>query len=63
MRNKIEKIIALHAGPHHKRSKTYVWVPKCLITDLIGDPTKLGYLRTKPKLFCRLTPPVKQVRC
>jgi cobalamin biosynthesis protein CbiD len=28
MRNKIGKIIALHVGPYHKRSKTYVWVPK-----------------------------------
>jgi hypothetical protein len=24
MRNKLEKIIALRVGPHHKRSKTYV---------------------------------------
>jgi hypothetical protein len=30
MRNKLGKIIALHVGPHHKRSKTCVWVPKCL---------------------------------
>jgi hypothetical protein len=29
MRNKLSKTIALHVGPHHKRSKTYVWVPKC----------------------------------
>jgi hypothetical protein len=28
MRNRIDKIIALHVGPHHKRSKTCVWVPK-----------------------------------
>jgi hypothetical protein len=28
MRNKIGKIIALHVGPHHKRSKTCVWVPR-----------------------------------
>jgi hypothetical protein len=28
MRNKIDKIIALYVGPHHKRSKTCVWVPK-----------------------------------
>jgi hypothetical protein len=34
MRNKIDKIIVLHVGPHHKRSKTYVWVPKCLVTNL-----------------------------
>jgi hypothetical protein len=26
------------------------------------DPIKLGYLKQKPNLFCRLTPPVVQVR-
>jgi hypothetical protein len=36
MRNKIGKIITLHVGPHHKRSKTCVWVPKCLIPNLRG---------------------------
>jgi hypothetical protein len=36
MRNKIGKIITLHVRPHHKRSKTYVWVPKCLVTILRG---------------------------
>jgi hypothetical protein len=36
IRNKFEKIIALHVGPHHKRSKTCVWVPKCLFTNLKG---------------------------
>jgi hypothetical protein len=34
MRNKLEKIIDLHVGTHHKRSKTCVWVLKCLITNL-----------------------------
>jgi hypothetical protein len=34
MRNKFGKIIALYVGPHHKRSKTCVWVPKCLVTNL-----------------------------
>jgi hypothetical protein len=32
MRNKIGKIITLYVGPHHKRSKTCVWVSKCLVT-------------------------------
>jgi hypothetical protein len=36
MRNKFGKIIALHVGPHHKKSKTCVWVPKCLVTNLRG---------------------------
>jgi hypothetical protein len=34
MKNKIGKIVALHVGPHHKRSKTCVWVSKCLVTNL-----------------------------
>jgi hypothetical protein len=37
MRNKFGKIIALRVGPHRKRSKTYVWVPKCLVTNLRGS--------------------------
>jgi hypothetical protein len=36
MRNKFGKIIALYVGPQHKRSKTYVWVPKYLVTNLKG---------------------------
>jgi hypothetical protein len=36
MRNKLGKTIALHVGPHHKRPKTCVWVPKCLVTNLRG---------------------------
>jgi hypothetical protein len=36
MRTKFGKIIALHVGPHHKRSKTCVWVLKCLVTNLRG---------------------------
>jgi hypothetical protein len=36
IRNKFEKIIALHVEPHYKRSKTYVWVPKCHVTNLKG---------------------------
>jgi hypothetical protein len=35
-RNNLGKIIDLHVGPHHKRSKTYVWVLKCLVTNLRG---------------------------
>jgi hypothetical protein len=36
IRNKIKKIIDLYVGSHHKRSKTCVWVPKCLVTKLKG---------------------------
>jgi hypothetical protein len=34
MGNKFRKVIALHVGSDHKRSKTYVWIPKCLVTNL-----------------------------
>jgi hypothetical protein len=46
MRNKLSKIIALHVGPHHKRSKTCVWVPKCLVTNLRG-PNQTWIPKTK----------------
>jgi hypothetical protein len=46
MRNKIGKIIVLHVGSHHKRSKTYVWVPKCLVTNLRG-PNQIWVPKTK----------------
>jgi hypothetical protein len=36
MRNKLGKIIALHIGPHDKRSKICVWMTKCLVTNLRG---------------------------
>jgi hypothetical protein len=36
MRNKFGRVIALYIGSHHKRSKTYVWVPKCLVTNIRG---------------------------
>jgi hypothetical protein len=36
MRNKFEKVIVLHVGPHHKRSKSCVWMSKCLVTNLKG---------------------------
>jgi hypothetical protein len=46
MRNKLGKIIALHVGPHHKRSKTCAWVPKCLVTNLRG-PNQSWVPKTK----------------
>jgi hypothetical protein len=36
MRNKFGKVIALQVGPNHKRSMTWVWVLKCLVTNLRG---------------------------
>jgi hypothetical protein len=46
MGNKLGKIIVLHVGPHHKRSKTYVWVPKCLVNNLRG-PNQTWVPKTK----------------
>jgi hypothetical protein len=36
MRNKLQRVIILHVGSHHKGSKTCVWVSKCLVTNLRG---------------------------
>jgi hypothetical protein len=46
MRNKFGKIVALYAGPHHKKSKTYVWIPKCLVTNMRG-PKKIWVPKNK----------------
>jgi hypothetical protein len=46
MRNKLGKIIALHVEPHNKRSKTCVWVPKCLVTNL-REPNQTWVPKTK----------------
>jgi hypothetical protein len=46
MRNKFGKIIVLHIGPHHKRSRTCMWVPKCLVTNLRG-PNQTWVPKTK----------------
>ena len=36
MKNKHGRVIAKYVGPHNKRPKTCVWIPKCLITNLRG---------------------------
>jgi hypothetical protein len=36
MRNKFGRIVALYVGPDHRRSKTCMWVSKCLVTNLKG---------------------------
>jgi hemolysin activation/secretion protein len=46
MRNKFGKIVALYVGPHHKRSKTYVWVLKCLVANLKG-PKQIWVAKNK----------------
>jgi hypothetical protein len=37
MNNKFDRIVALYVGSHHMRSKTCVWVPKYLVTNLKGS--------------------------
>jgi hypothetical protein len=34
MKNKHGEVIALYVEPHHKRYKTYVWVPKVLVSNV-----------------------------
>jgi hypothetical protein len=36
MRNQYGKVIVLYVGPHYKRTKTFVWVPKLLVTSVKG---------------------------
>jgi hypothetical protein len=36
IKNKHKKVIALYVGPHHKRHKTCVWVPKVLVFNVKG---------------------------
>jgi hypothetical protein len=46
MRNKFGRVVALYVGPHHKRSKTYVWVLKCVVANMKG-PKKSWVPKTK----------------
>jgi hypothetical protein len=45
MRNKFGKIVALYVEPHHKRSKTCVWVPKYLVTNIRLSPIQTCIFR------------------
>jgi hypothetical protein len=36
MRNKFGRVVVLYVGPHHKRLKTCMWVPKYLVTNMRG---------------------------
>jgi hypothetical protein len=47
--NKSGKVVAKYVGAKHKGSKTCVWVPKVLVSNVKG-PRPFGYLRTRPKL-------------
>jgi hypothetical protein len=58
--NKSGKVVAKYVGAKHKGSNTCVWVPKVLVSNVKG-PRPFGYLRTRPKLFCRFMHPGAQV--
>jgi hypothetical protein len=47
--NKSGKVVAKYVGGKHKGSKTCVWVPKVLVSNVKG-PKTVWYLRTRPKL-------------
>jgi hypothetical protein len=59
--NKSGKVVAKYAGGKYKGSKTCVWYPRCLFL-ISKDPKPFGYLRTRPKLFCRFIHPGAQAR-
>jgi hypothetical protein len=46
MRNKFGRFVALYVGPHHKRSKTCVWVSKWPVTNMKG-PKQIWVPRNK----------------
>jgi hypothetical protein len=46
MRNKFGKIIALYGGPHYNKSKTCVWVPKYLVTNM-REPKQIWISKNK----------------
>jgi hypothetical protein len=46
MRNKFDRVVALYVGPHHKRFKTCVWMPKCLVTNIRG-PKQIWVTKNK----------------
>jgi hypothetical protein len=51
--NKSGKIVAKYVGGKHKGSKTCVWVPKVLVSN-VKDQRPFGYLRTRPKIVLQV---------
>jgi hypothetical protein len=52
IRNKFGRVVALYVGPHHKRSKTCVWVPKYLVTNKRG-PKQIWLPKNKVSVLMR----------
>jgi hypothetical protein len=53
------KVVARKLGSKCKGDKTCIWVPKVIVTNLVG-PTRVGYLKPKRKLPCRFMHPGAQ---
>jgi hypothetical protein len=49
---KNEKVVAKKLGPKCKGDKACIWVPRAIITNLVG-PNKSWVPKTKRKLSCR----------
>jgi hypothetical protein len=56
---KNEKVVARKLGSKRKGDKTCIWVPKVIVTNLVG-PTRVGYLKPKRKLPCSFMHPGAQ---
>jgi hypothetical protein len=56
---KNEKVVAKKLEPKCKVDKACIWVPKAIVTNLVG-PTRVGYLKPKRKLSCRFMHPGAQ---
>jgi hypothetical protein len=53
------KVVARKLGSKCKGDKTCIWVPKVIVTNLVG-PNKSWYLKPKLKLTCRFMHPGAQ---
>jgi hypothetical protein len=58
---KDKKVTARKLGSKCKGDKTCIWVPKTIVTNLVG-PNKSWVPRPKPKLTCRFMHPGAQAR-
>jgi hypothetical protein len=56
---KNEKVIARKLGSKCKGDKTCIWIPKAIVTNLVG-PNKSWVPKTKRKLSCRFMHPGAQ---
>jgi hypothetical protein len=55
------KVVARKLGSKCKGDKMGIWVPKDIVTNLVG-PNRVGYQKPKLKLSCRFMHPGAQAR-